>query len=131
MREPDLSHALPTSKLQQPNLLQFVRSLIEQDLNSSCRRQFCRHSVRVTLSIQPLTSDFRPDGDGFSAMSSDISLKGMAFVNPEALVHEFVRISFSQFGISAIARVRHNSSVGIDHPLFLVGVEFLDEYYQG
>lgn len=116
---------------QKPSLLKFIGALIQQDLASSCRRQFCRHSLRVSLSIQPLTDDYGADGEPFQAVSSDISLKGMAFVNSDAIQHQYIRVSFVQFDISVIAKVRHNSSIGVDYPLFLVGVEFLDEYYQG
>ena len=127
---PRKSKAVQSVPTFQPSLLKFIGSLIQQDLSTTCRRQFCRHALRVTLSIQPLTEDFLPDGEGFSAISSDISLKGMAFVNPDPIEHDFIRISFAQFGIHVIAKVRHNSSIGIDYPLFLVGAEFLDEYYQ-
>ena len=114
---------------QKPRLLSFLRDLVQADLNEACRREFHRHSLRLSLIIQPLTEDFLPDGEAFRAMSSDVSLKGMAFVNPETVDHEYIRISFSQFDISIIARIKHNSSIGVDYPLFLVGVEFLDEYY--
>lgn len=113
-----------------PSLLKFIGALIQDDLKNTCRRQYCRHSIRVTLTIQPLTEDFLPDGEGFSAISNDVSLKGMAFVSHDAIEHDFVRVSFPQFEISVIAKVRHNTSIGIDYPLFLVGAEFLDEYYQ-
>ncbi|MEM9413165.1 MAG: PilZ domain-containing protein [Planctomycetota bacterium] len=114
---------------EKPRLLGFLRDLVQADLNESCRRQFQRHSLRLSLSVQPLTEDFQPDGEAFKTMSSDISLKGMAFVNPEEVQHEYIRVAFSQFDISIIARIKHNSSIGVDYPLYLVGVEFLDEYY--
>jgi hypothetical protein len=118
--------AVPSRK---PQLLGFIRNLIQAEIHRSCRRSFTRHAMRAPLVIQPLSADFLPDGERFESISNDISLKGMSFINPEPLQHEFVRITFAQFELSAIATVRHNSSIGIDHPLFLVGVEFLDEYY--
>ena len=114
----------------QPKLLHFLREIIQSDLNEDCKRQFRRHSARLSLAIQPLTPDFQPDGEPFRAVSSDLSLKGMAFVNPEEITHEFVRVTFDNLDVSVICKVQHNSSIGIDYPLFLVGVEFLDEYYQ-
>ena len=119
-----------TEKSPQPKLLHFLREVIQSDLNEECKRQFRRHSARLTLLIQPLTEDFQPDGESFNAVSSDLSLKGMAFVNPEEITHEFVRVTFDNLNVSVICKVQHNSSIGIDYPLFLVGVEFLDEYYQ-
>lgn len=112
-----------------PQLLGFVKNLIQSEIHRSCRRNYSRHTIRAPLVIQPLTIDFQPDGEGFGAISSDISLKGLAFINPEPIQHEYLRITFTQFQLSVIARVRHNSSIGVDHPLYLVGVEFLDEYY--
>lgn len=54
----------------------------------------------------------------------------MAFVNPDDLQHDFVKVTFENLSVSVICKVQHTSSIGIDYPLFLVGVEFLDEYYQ-
>ena len=118
-----------TIKSQKPSLLKFIGALIQQDLSNCCRRQFSRHSLRVTLAIQPLTDDYANDGESFQATSSDISLKGMAIVNSEPIHHPYVRVSFVQYNISVIAKIRHNSSIGVEYPLYLVGVEFLDEYY--
>jgi hypothetical protein len=133
MTEPNVNQREETNateKAPQPRLLHFLRDMIQSDLNEDCRRQFRRHSLRLSLEVQPLTEDFLPDGESFNAVSSDISLKGMAFVNPRDLKNEYVKVTFDHFGISVICSVQHNSSIGIDYPLFLVGVEFLDEYYQ-
>ncbi len=116
-----------------PKLMGFLRELIKTDLargTDDCRRQFKRHALRTSLNVQPLTSDFQPDGEPFEAISSDISFRGMAFVYPDPLNHEFVRITFNNYDITAIAQMKHNSSIGVDYPLFLVGVEFLEEYYE-
>jgi len=86
--------------------------------------------MRTSLSVQPLTEDFQPDGEAFEAVSSDVSFRGMAFVFPDPIEHEYVRVNFNSFDISAIARVRHNSSIGTQYPLYLVGVEFIEEYYE-
>ena len=129
MDEKDLSNNVTENSIQ-PKLLHFLREVIQSDLSEDCRRQFRRHSSRLSLVIQPLTDDFQPDGESFRAVSSDLSLKGMAFVNPEDLKHEFVKATFESFSLSVICKVQHNSSIGNDYPLYLVGVEFLDEYYQ-
>lgn len=115
-----------------PRLVGFLRELIKSDLarGQNCRRQYKRHSLRTSLTIQPLTEDFLPDGEPFEAVSSDVSFKGMAFAFPDPIEHDHVRITFNNFEISAIGEVRHNSSIGVDYPLFLVGVEFVDEYYE-
>ena len=115
-----------------PKLVGFLRELIRSDLakGEGCRRQYKRHAFRTSMTVQPLTDDFQPDGGAFEAVSSDVSFKGMAFVSPDPMEHEYIRVHFNNFEISAIAKVRHNSSIGVDYPLFLVGVEFVEEYYE-
>ena len=114
-----------------PKLVGFLRQLIRSDLakGQNCRRQYKRHAMRTSLTVQPLTDDFKPEGEAFEAVSSDISFRGMAFVFPDPIEHEYIRIKFNNFDISAIAEVKHNSSIGVDYPLYLVGIEFIEEYY--
>lgn len=128
MSENDLSSS--TTENSQPRFLHFLRDIIQSDLNEDCRRKFQRHSQRLSLLIQPLTQDYLPQGEDFRAVSSDLSLKGMSFVYPDRVTNDFVRVSFENLSVSVICKVQHNSSIGIDYPLYLVGVEFLDEYYQ-
>ena len=92
------------------------------------RRTNTRVPKRLTLTIQPLNDDFGPDGEPFCAISSDMSQKGMGFICDDAMSHEFVRIMLTEEDVSVIARVRHSTSIGTQFPLYLIGVEFLDEY---
>lgn len=102
-----------------------VRHMIDVDHD---RRKNNRVPKRVTLSIQPLNDDFGADGESFLAISSDISRNGISFISDDPIVHEFVRVMLMEEDVSVIARVRHSTSIGTQYPLYLVGVEFLDEY---
>ena len=92
------------------------------------RRENHRVPKRLSLSIQPLTDDFGPDGEPFLAISSDLSKRGMGFISDDPMVHDFVRITILERDVSVIAQIRHSTSIGTLYPLFLIGVEFLDEY---
>ncbi len=81
------------------------------------------------MQIQPLDLDFQPDGDSFWAMTRDISLRGIGFVNPEPVTHDFIRIGVLDFDKTIIARVCHSTSIGVDFPLFLIGVEFVGKEF--
>lgn len=94
--------------------------------NESSRRDNSRQPHSLLLLIQPLDLDFQPVGDPFRALSRDISLTGAGFLNLESVKYEFVRVSLLDFNASLVARVRHCSSIGKDHPLYLVGLEFID-----
>ncbi len=107
---------------------QFVhvfRQLI--DVGNS-RRKSQRIPKRVTLGVQPLDDDFGPDGEPFWAISSDISQRGMGMVYDDPIVHDYVRVMLMEQDVSVIAKVRHSSSIGTQFPLYLIGIEFLDEY---
>ena len=98
--------------------------------NAKKRRKQSREPRSISLRIQPLDLDFCPDGEPFWAVSRDISAVGLGFVNGEPIQHEFVRIGLFDQTATMIARVSHSTSIGVKYPLFLVGVQFLDEYYQ-
>lgn len=102
-----------------------VRQMIDVDDD---RRKCGRVPKRVTLSIQPLNDDFAADGEPFYAISSDISRQGISFISDDPIVHEYVRVMLLEEDVSVIAKVRHSTSIGTQYPLYLVGVEFLDEY---
>lgn len=95
---------------------------------SDDRRQNNRVPKRVTLSIQPLDDDFGSDGEAFYAISSDVSRNGISFISDDQMAHEYVRVMLLEEDVSVIAKVRHSTSIGTQYPLYLVGVEFLDEY---
>lgn len=98
--------------------------------NTGKRRKRRREPRSISLRIQPLDLDFCSDGEPFWAVSRDISSGGLGFVNNEPIQHEFVRIGLFDETATMIARVCHSTSIGVKYPLFLVGVQFLDEYYQ-
>ena len=102
-----------------------IRELTTAQEDSS-RRGNSRQPHSLSLMIQPLDLDFQPVGDSFRALSRDISTSGVGFLNLEAIPHEFVRVSLVDFNASLVARVRHCSSLGKAHPLWLVGLEFVD-----
>ncbi len=89
------------------------------------KRREERVATSLSLMIQPLDFDFRPDGEPFWALSRDISSRGLGFVNPEPIQHRYVRLELIEHGASTIARVCHSTSIGLEYPLYLVGVQFL------
>jgi len=91
------------------------------------RRQHRRDPVSISIRITPLDCDFQPDGDSFWTMSRDISLKGLGFVNPEPIEHRFIRIGLRDEGAKVTAKVCHCTSIGDRYPLYLIGVQFVEE----
>lgn len=81
----------------------------------------------ISVSVQPLDGDFRPDGDLFWVVSRDISPKGMGLISQEPFGFEYVRTGLLNENVTVISRVRHNSSIGESYPLFLVGIEFMND----
>jgi len=104
---------------------ELIRELTAAQKDSS-RRGTDRQPHSLSLMVQPLDLDFQPVGDPFRALSRDISDSGVGFLNLEAVPYEFVRVSLVDFNASMVARVRHCSSLGKDHPLYLVGLEFIE-----
>ncbi len=94
--------------------------------DESGKRGNSRQPHSLSLLIQPLDLDFQPIGDPFRVLSRDVSPTGVGFLNLEAVQYEFVRISLVDFNACLVARVRHCSRIGKDHPLYLVGVEFVE-----
>lgn len=107
------------------NVNALIRELTAAQEDSS-RRGNSRQPHSLSLMIQPLDLDFQPVGDAFQVISRDISASGVGFLNLEVIPHEFVRVSLIDFNASLVARVRHCSSLGKEHPLYLVGLEFID-----
>lgn len=91
------------------------------------KRRHQRFLRSLSISVQPLDEDFQPDGELFWLVSRDISLKGIGLVSCDPIQHEYVRVGLLDQNISLIGKVRHNSSIGQQHPLYLVGVEFLSD----
>lgn len=94
------------------------------------QRKHRREPRSISLQIQPLDLDFCPDGEAFWAVSRDVSNGGLGFINSEPISHEYVRIGLFEEKATMIARICHSTSIGVKYPLYLVGVQFLDEYYQ-
>lgn len=118
----------PASKNEFLSLLAELTS--GSDKGDKKRRQNRRNPRSVSLRIQPLDLDFCHDGEPFWAVSRDVSNGGLGFINSEPIQHEYVRIGLFEEEATMIARVCHSTSIGVQYPLYLVGVQFLDEYYQ-
>ena len=90
------------------------------------RRTEERIAISVALNIQPLDLDFHPDGEAFFALTRDFSQGGMGFINSEPFDHAFLRLSIPGHNTSTIiGQVCYNLAIGVDHPLYLVGVQFV------
>lgn len=91
------------------------------------KRREKRQPRTLSISVQPLDEDFQNDGDVFWLVSRDISLRGIGMVSYDRIDHRFVRLGLIGESVSVIGKVRHNTSIGNEYPLYLVGVEFLNE----
>jgi hypothetical protein len=91
----------------------------------SARRTNQRVPRSISVSLQPLDDDFQAAGECQWLMSRDISPYGVGLVSYNPIPQVYVRIGLMNDEISALGKVRHNTSIGHKYPLFLVGVEFL------
>lgn len=91
------------------------------------KRHHKRTPRTLSISVQPLDDDFQPDGEPFWLVTRDISLKGIGMISSDPIEHQFVRIGLMDESTTVIGQVRHNSSIGHKHPLYLVGIEFLNK----
>ena len=90
------------------------------------RRTEDRIAISVALKIQPLDMDFHPEGEAFFALTRDFSQGGMGFINSEPFDHTYLHLSIPGHGTSTIiGQVCYNLSIGVDQPLYLVGVQFV------
>lgn len=96
-------------------------------LSGQERRADDRIPWRASLKVQPIDQDFSNDGPAFFAISSDLSRKGLGFVYPDPMQHDYLRITLSDSNVSVLSHVMHNTSIGTDSPLYLIGVQFLGE----
>ena len=90
------------------------------------RRTEERIAISVALQIQPLDLDFHPDGEAFFALTRDFSQGGMGFINSEPFDYTFLRLSIPGHVTSTIiGQVCYKLSIGVDQPLYLIGVQFV------
>ena len=94
------------------------------------RRREPREPRSISLRIQPLNEDYKADGSQFWTVSRDISTRGLGFIMPEPIQHKYLKIGLGNDMPMVICEVRHCSSIGSEYPLYLVGVRFLDEYFE-
>ena len=102
-----------------------LKQMVDREPPSFSNVRRHQRSMSIPVSIQPLDEDFNAVGEQFWAVSRDISPLGMALIFPEPLNFGYVRIGLLNKNASVISRVRHNTSIGETHPMFLVGVEFI------
>ncbi len=112
------------------NAISFV--LLAQQLADPANNQRSeqRNPRSLSLRIQPLDEDFLPDGERFWTVSRDISTRGLGFIMPEPIRHQYLNVGLGNEGPMAIVEVRHCSSIGSEYPLYLIGVSFLPEYFE-
>jgi len=107
--------------------VQVLRELVANE--NDTRRASSRYPKRLSLMLQPLDEDFLPDGGSFFAISSDVSKRGLGLILDDPMATNLhLRITLESEGASVVGVVRHSTSIGIEYPLYLIGVEFLDEY---
>jgi hypothetical protein len=118
------SHTDPSSTTDPvTNFYTLVRDLSEPRHE---RRTEERIPISVALSIQPLDLDFQPDGEPFFALTRDFSQGGMGFINSEPFDHKYLRLGIPGHDASTIiGHVCYNLSIGVDQPLYLVGIQFV------
>lgn len=102
-------------------------SAVPEQSEFSSVRQHPRTTRSISVSVQPLNDDFQADGDHFWVVSRDISNKGLGLICHEPISHGYVRIGLMNDLASVIGSVRHITSIGNEYPLFLVGIEFVND----
>ena len=91
------------------------------------RRKHQRIPRSISVSVQPLDEDFQAVGRPFWVVSRDISIRGIGLISYEPIRHDYVRVALLNENVAVFGRVRHNTSIGHKCPLYLVGVEFLND----
>ncbi|MDG1872752.1 MAG: hypothetical protein P8J27_02480 [Mariniblastus sp.] len=92
-----------------------------------CTRKHKRRMQSISVSVQPLDRDFKKSGEMFWVVSRDISIKGICLICNDPIKHAHIRIGLMNETVTAIGRIKHSTSVESRFPLYLVGVEFLNE----
>ena len=107
-----------------PEFNRLFKSLCIQDHASDNRRLDVRSPCSLAALIEPLDSDFQRCGDPFFVTSRDITENGIGFVHPVKVLEEYVRVELVAHQTSVIGRVCHNTDVGFNLPMYLVGIQF-------
>lgn len=89
-------------------------------------RRSNRQFKTLAVFVQPLDENMMEEGEPFWAVSRDINHMGIGLICYSVIEAPFVRLSLLKDSICIEGKVRHNTSVGHQFPLFLTGVEFLE-----
>lgn len=92
------------------------------------RRSHQRLPRSISVSLQPLDDDFRPTGERIWVVSRDISPNGVGLISYRKVECEYLRIGLLNEQVWVLGRHRHNTAIGKQYPLYLVGVEFQDQW---
>ena len=110
--------------MSKPEFNKLFKSLgIKNDVSDN-RRVDVRSPCSLATLIEPLDSDFQRCGDPFFVTSRDITENGIGFVYPAKVLDEYVRVELVAHQTSLIGRVCHNTDIGFNLPMYLVGIEF-------
>jgi len=91
-------------------------------------REFQRHKLTVEVEVHPLNSKFEPVGEGFVAVTQDISTGGLGFIHTRAVNDKLLCISLSEemwqahLGQVFVMEVKRCDPVG---SLYAVGGRFI------
>ncbi|MFK7735660.1 MAG: hypothetical protein AB8B50_06520 [Pirellulaceae bacterium] len=90
------------------------------------RRNSGRVEWQQVTVIQALDCDGNPVGEPITAVSNDLSAKGIGFVSPARPETERLRLTFLDEDFVAHARLIHCTDIGDDFPQFLLGTNLED-----
>lgn len=90
------------------------------------RRISDRVPWQQVTSIQALDRNGDPVGDPITAVSNDLSAKGIGFVSPARPETVRLRLLFLDEDFVAHARLVHCTDIGDDYPQFLLGTNLED-----
>ncbi len=135
MRDSEISRQTLTHNSEKLNFFlvaQQLRDMVDlEPYEFQTRRGNPRTTRSLSVSLQPLDDDFQPCGNMFWVVSRDISPKGMGLICHDRLNCQYVRSGLMNEHVTVISRVCHNTSIGEKYPLFLVGIEFLNQLEMG
>jgi len=109
-------------------LTELIHSLISPWQGENRRRW--RRCKRVTyVELQPLDADLVLSGKPVWGMTRDFSRHGIGLTTAYKLNCTYVKITVREDGYTGVAIIRHlrNIASDLEQPLYLVGVELVDE----